>query len=115
MQEIRISKFKATCLEVLDRVATSGRPVLVTRFGRPIARIVPPPPVPRAGWFGAMKGTGRMNDDLIAPAADPAEWEGRQTRSTFCEPRRRASREAEAEADGTRERGERRSRRRVPE
>jgi len=42
MQEIAISKFKATCLAVLKRVRETGEPVLVTRFGQPIARIEPP-------------------------------------------------------------------------
>ncbi len=35
MEEIAISKFKATCLAVLERVRKTGQPVLVTRFGQP--------------------------------------------------------------------------------
>ncbi len=37
MEEIPISKFKATCLAVLEKVRQSGKPVLVTRFGQPVA------------------------------------------------------------------------------
>ena len=37
MEEIQISKFKATCLAVLDRVGKTRKPVLVTRFGKPVA------------------------------------------------------------------------------
>ena len=37
-----ISKFKATCLAVLERVRKTGEPVLVTRFGHPVAEIVAP-------------------------------------------------------------------------
>jgi len=44
MDEIAISKFKATCLAVLERVRKTGKPVIVTRFGQPIARIEPPTP-----------------------------------------------------------------------
>jgi hypothetical protein len=33
MEEIAISKFKATCLAVLEKVRKTGKPVLVTRFG----------------------------------------------------------------------------------
>jgi len=43
MEEMQISKFKATCLAVLARVGKTGNPVLVTRFGKPVAQIVPPP------------------------------------------------------------------------
>ena len=41
MQEIAISKFKATCLAVLEDVRRTGAPVRVTRFGRPVAEVVP--------------------------------------------------------------------------
>ena len=73
MQEIQISKFKATCLSVLDQVAKTRKPVLVTRFGKPVARILPPPPT--GDWLGAMKSSGRIHGDLTAPAANPSHWE----------------------------------------
>lgn len=41
LEEIAISKFKATCLAVLERVQTTGQRVVVTRFGRPMAETVP--------------------------------------------------------------------------
>ena len=44
MEEIAISKFKATCLAVMERVRRTRQPVLVTRFGEPVAEIVPPSP-----------------------------------------------------------------------
>lgn len=75
MEEIQISKFKATCLAVLDRVGRMRTPVLVTRFGKPVAQILPPPPSPAGEWLGAMQDDGEIRDDLIAPAADLAEWD----------------------------------------
>ena len=42
MEEIAISKFKATCLAVLERVRKTGEPVRVTRFGQVVAEVVPP-------------------------------------------------------------------------
>jgi prevent-host-death family protein len=42
MEEIAISKFKATCLSVLENVRKTGKTVLVTRFGEPVAEVVPP-------------------------------------------------------------------------
>ena len=74
MQEIRISRFKATCLSVLDRVAKTRQPVLVTRFGKPVARILPPS-APPGVWVGAMKGSGEIRGDLVAPAVESPHWE----------------------------------------
>ena len=41
MKEIAISKFKATCLAVLENVRKTGNVIVVTRFGQPVAEIVP--------------------------------------------------------------------------
>jgi len=76
MEEIAISKFKATCLAVLERVRKTRRPVLVTRFGVPVAQVVPPPASPRpASWIGALAGSGRIMGDVVSPASDEQDWE----------------------------------------
>jgi prevent-host-death family protein len=41
-REITASQFKARCLRLLDEVAESGEPLVVTKHGRPVARVVPP-------------------------------------------------------------------------
>ena len=75
MEQIAISKFKATCLAVLEKVRRTGKPIQVTRFGQPVAEVVPPSPAARdAQWLGAMQGTGRIVGDLVAPATDE-DWE----------------------------------------
>ncbi len=76
MEQIPISKFKATCLALLDRVKRTGQPVLVTRRGEPIAQILPPPPQTRpASWLGCLKGTGRIVGDIVSPAVSEEDWE----------------------------------------
>ena len=76
MEEIAISKFKATCLGVLERVRRTGKPILVTRFGKPVAQVMPPPPPPRPRhWVGDMQGTGRIVGDIVSPAVDEEDWE----------------------------------------
>jgi len=74
MNEIPISKFKATCLAVLERVRTTNQPIRVTRFGKPIADIMPPANVekPRRR-FGT--GRGVILGDIVGPAVDLSDWE----------------------------------------
>lgn len=61
MEKIAISKFKATCLAVLERGRTTHRPVLVTRFGKPIAEVVPPKTAGNSpDWLGALSGTAKI-------------------------------------------------------
>jgi prevent-host-death family protein len=76
MKSVAISTFKATCLALLEQVCTTGEPLLVTRRGKPVAQILPPPPseLP-SGGFGAMKGTGRITGDLVEPVGSIKDWE----------------------------------------
>lgn len=76
MEQIAISKFKARCLAILENVRRSGEPVLVTRFGKPVAEIMPPRSAEIARrQLGRMAGTGRIIGDIISPVADEADWE----------------------------------------
>ena len=71
MDEIAISKFKATCLAVLERVRKTRRPIRVTKFGEPIAEVVPPSPKPKKKpWLGSMAGTAHIVGDIVSPASD---------------------------------------------
>jgi prevent-host-death family protein len=76
MEEIAISKFKATCLAVLERVRKTGQPVLVTRFGEPVAQVIPL--IPENGkkrWLGTLKGSARIVGDIVGPISDPDDWD----------------------------------------
>ena len=74
MEQITISKFKATCLAVLDRVHQTRVPIVVTRRGVPVAEIKPPAPDTGA-WLGSMAGTVEIVGDIVAPAECLSEWE----------------------------------------
>jgi antitoxin (DNA-binding transcriptional repressor) of toxin-antitoxin stability system len=64
-----ISKFKATCLATLERVRRTGRPLRVTRFGKPVADIAPAAPDrARTAWLGALRGTARITGDITVPS-----------------------------------------------
>lgn len=75
-ETIAISKFKATCLAVLERVRVTGKRVVVTRFGEPVAEVVPPtPPAREPDWLGSMANRGAIRGDLVEPVAAEDEWE----------------------------------------
>ncbi len=60
-------QFKARCLALLDEVALTGEDLIVTKRGKPVARLVPvDPPRPLLGSIRAQK-------DLVAPLGD--RWE----------------------------------------
>lgn len=69
---IGAGEFKIQCLRLIDRVADEGTEFVVTRYGRPVAKLVPydaaPPSV-----FGHVAGSVLRYGDLISPVGDA--WE----------------------------------------
>ena len=71
MQEISISEFKAKCLALLEQVSKTKKPIRVTRYGKPIAEVVPASPTKgRAKWIGSMAGRGKILGDIVSPVID---------------------------------------------
>ncbi|MFN0071561.1 MAG: type II toxin-antitoxin system Phd/YefM family antitoxin [Chloroflexota bacterium] len=76
MKTMSISKFKATCLAELERVRQTGESLRVTRFGKPIADIVPAATDrPTDDWLGAMAGTAELCGDITEPSSSLVPWE----------------------------------------
>jgi len=69
---IAATAFKAKCSEVIDSVARGRGPVLITRRGRPIARVVPVAATGRPA-FGCLKGEITIHGDILDPI--DVEWE----------------------------------------
>ena len=42
MKEVAISEFKAKCLGMLEQVRKTRKPIRITRFGKPVAEVIPP-------------------------------------------------------------------------
>ena len=75
MTTMLISEFKAKCLAVLDRVHSEGDPVLVTRRGKPLVRVVPV--AKRSGCprkLGALSGEATCRGDIVH-SAFAEDWE----------------------------------------
>ena len=74
--EISVSKFKATCLAVLEDVRRTGVPIRVTKFGKPVADVVAVRVEPSAGWLGSMAGSVDIVADIQGPVGAFAYWSG---------------------------------------
>lgn len=64
MNVISASQFKAKCLALLDEVAATGRELVVTKRGKPVARVLPAEePKPLRGSVTYLVS----DEELIAP------------------------------------------------
>ena len=76
MKEIAISKFKAQCLGILEEVRKTRKPIRITRFGKPVAEVVPPTPqASRKPWLGCMEGTVTILGDIVGPTGSLEDWD----------------------------------------
>lgn len=76
MDSISMSKFKATCLAVIEEVRSSGRGIVITKRGEPVAEVVPPSARSLGRrQLGDLQGSARIVGDIVSPAGDESEWE----------------------------------------
>ena len=76
MKEVAISVFKAKCLGILEEVRKTRKPVRITRFGKPVAEVIPPSPEKATGRrLGCMVGTGEILGDILGPTGSLQDWE----------------------------------------
>lgn len=59
-------RFKAECLALLDQVAESGEPLVVTKRGRPVAEVIP---IRKAGRR-PLRGSVAVHGDIVGPILD---------------------------------------------
>jgi prevent-host-death family protein len=74
MRQIAAGKFKACCLAVMDDVNATGEPVLITKRGVPVAKIVPVSSKKR-DLFGFMAGQFEIVGDIESPTVPLESWE----------------------------------------
>jgi prevent-host-death family protein len=67
-------KFKAHCLKLMDEVQNTREPVLITKKGKPVAKLVPPDTPPR-DILGCLRGVIEVVGDIESPLVPPEEWE----------------------------------------
>ena len=71
-QTLAAGAFKATCLKLMDEVAETGRSVVITKRGKPVAKLVPMEKSGRKlkSAFGAMAGMIRIIGDIESPYSE---------------------------------------------
>ena len=65
---IAATEFKAKCLGILDELGPDG--VVVTKHGRPIAKVLPVNPYGNDRFIGSMKGKIKIKGDLFSTGID---------------------------------------------
>lgn len=76
MEEVAISEFKAKCLALLEQVRKTKKPIRVTRFGKPVAEVVPPGPTAgEADWLGSLADSMEILGDVVSPVIEETDWE----------------------------------------
>jgi prevent-host-death family protein len=72
MTAIQASKFKAQCLALMDDVARTGKTIVITKNGRPIAELRPHGGTRCASLIGLHKGRVEILKDIVAPVG--GDW-----------------------------------------
>ena len=73
IRHVPAAEFKANCLRLMDEVARQRRPIIITKRGKPVAKLVPVEEKP-IDLFGRMAGTIRICGNIIDPL--DVEWTG---------------------------------------
>ena len=67
--EISATEFKAHCLELLDRVRDHKETIVITKRGKPVARLSPFGEGPPESILGSLSGLGRTLGEIVEPVA----------------------------------------------
>ena len=62
---ISAAQFKAKCLKLIDEIAVTREPLIITKRGKPLAKLVPIEDETLTPLFGYMKGTGQILGDIV--------------------------------------------------
>ncbi len=74
MKKMPAGEFKARCLAVMETVRTTREPVLITKRGRPVAKLVPADEAPRV-FLGRLEGVVKIVGDIESPIEPTEAWE----------------------------------------
>ncbi len=67
--QIPAGEFKAKCLKLLDEVQQKHREIIITKRGKPVARLLPLA-TEMPDIFGRMRGTGEILGDIVSSTGE---------------------------------------------
>ena len=73
MKRMTASEFKARCLSVMDDIQATGEPVVVTKRGKPVVKVVPVESK-KDDIFGFMAGKFKIVGDIESPVVPLRQW-----------------------------------------
>jgi prevent-host-death family protein len=68
--QIAAGKFKTHCLAIMDDVRTRHESVIITKRGKPVAKLVPVDETPSEPLFGLLRGHARITGDIVASTGE---------------------------------------------
>ena len=75
MRNIPAGEFKARCLTLMEDVRATRQPLVITKRGKPIAKLVPVDVGKKEEFIGKLKGKLRIVGDIESPVVPPEAWE----------------------------------------
>ncbi len=74
MKMMSAAEFKTRCLKVMDEVQATRETIIITKRGRPVAKLVPVEK-PSRKLFGCLTGKVEIIGDIESPVVPPEVWE----------------------------------------
>ena len=73
MKKMAAGSFKTNCLAVMDEVQAKRETVVITKHGKPVAKLVP---INTDGdeIYNFLAGKGAVTGDVVSPAISPEDW-----------------------------------------
>ena len=72
MKTVSATVFRSKCLKLLDQVASTREPILITKRGKAVAKLVPFASADEV--FGFFEGKGSIEGDVVKPIMSKSEW-----------------------------------------
>lgn len=68
--------FKTKCLKLMDEVQKYHKEIVITKFGKPVAKLVPVDEMKPKSPFGFLKDSVIIKGDIIGPTGE--KWEANE-------------------------------------
>lgn len=74
MKKIAAGEFKARCLALMEDVRSTREPLIITKRGKPVAKLVPVNSK-KDNWIGRLDGKFKVTGDIVSPIVPLEDWE----------------------------------------